>query len=131
MALAIDNVVVALGARDGRGEPDLFVGRLFIYDVGTDFGESYVQNARLRVGMVLVIGTIVVEERNRFGRQAVLLHTYRVLHVNTLVLLRKVLQARQDDLEIRVGYLMVLAVRELGRDCLGFVVLHVGGSRVV
>lgn len=49
LALAVDNVVVALGAGDGRREPDLLVGGLFVDDVGANVGEGYVQDAGLLV----------------------------------------------------------------------------------
>lgn len=42
LALAIHNVVVALGARDGRRQPDLFVGGLLVYHIGTDVGKGNV-----------------------------------------------------------------------------------------
>lgn len=49
LALAVDDVVVALGARDGRREPDLLVGGLFVEDVGADLGEGDVEDAGLFV----------------------------------------------------------------------------------
>jgi hypothetical protein len=38
LALAKDDVVVALGARLGRRQPDLLVGRLLVDDVCADIG---------------------------------------------------------------------------------------------
>lgn len=42
LALAVDDVVVALGTGNGRGEPDLLVGGLFVDDIRADFGKCYV-----------------------------------------------------------------------------------------
>lgn len=47
LALAVDDVVVALGARHGRGQPDLLVGGLLVDDVGADAGEGHVEDAGL------------------------------------------------------------------------------------
>lgn len=56
---------------------------------------------------------------------------YRIFHIDTLVLLRDLLQTRQDDLEICVGYFMILGIRELGWNCLWIIVLNIGRSGVV
>lgn len=46
-AVALDDPVVPLGPGDGRAEPDLFVGGLFVEDVGADCGDGDVEDAGL------------------------------------------------------------------------------------
>lgn len=50
LGVADDDPVVALGAGDGGGEPDLLVGGLFVDYVGSCAGEGDVENAGLDVG---------------------------------------------------------------------------------
>lgn len=45
--VALDDPVVALGARDGRAEPDLLVGGLLVQDVGARAGDDDVEDAGL------------------------------------------------------------------------------------
>lgn len=45
--IALDNPVVPLRPGDGRAEPDLLVGWLFIEYVGADCRNGYVQNTGL------------------------------------------------------------------------------------
>lgn len=52
LALAEDDVVIALGPRLRRRQPDLLVGRLLVDDVGADVGaEGEGEDARLREGV--------------------------------------------------------------------------------
>lgn len=80
LALARDDVVVALGARDGARQPDLLVGGLLVDHVGADLWEGGVEDSG------------------------------RVLDLDGLVLVGEVLQLGQDDLEVVVGDLVVLRV---------------------
>ena len=50
LALAEDNIIVALGARFGRRQPDLLIGRLLVDDICAMVGtESEGEDAGLRV----------------------------------------------------------------------------------
>lgn len=57
--------------------------------------------------------------------------TNRVLDLDGLVLVGESLQFRQDDLEVRVGHLVVLCVGEIGGDGLDAIILDIGRGRVV
>lgn len=57
--------------------------------------------------------------------------TNRVFHLDGLVLVGQGLELRQDDLEVRVGYLVVLCVGEIGGDGLDNIILDIGRGRVV
>lgn len=54
-AVSLDNPVIPLGAGDGTAQPDLFVGGLFVENVGSDGGDGYVQDAGLEVDISFVV----------------------------------------------------------------------------
>lgn len=101
LALARDDVVVALGAGYGARQPDLLVGGLLVDHVGAEVREDEGEDAG------------------------------RVLNLDGLVLVGKSLQLRQDDLKVRVGHLVVLRVGEIGGNGLDTIVLDIGRERVV
>lgn len=57
--------------------------------------------------------------------------TNRVFDLDGLVLVGEGLQLRQDDLEVRVGHLVVLCVGKIGGDGLDTIILNIGRCRVV
>lgn len=128
LALARDDVVVALGPGYGARQPDLLVGGLLVDHVGADVREDEGEDAGLvGVGCVRMLLWIelchVIVEGN--GR------TNRVFHLDGLVLVGEGLELRQDDLEVRVGHLVVLCVGEIGGDSLDAIILDIGRGRVV
>lgn len=100
LALAVEDVVVALGAGYGAGQPDLLVGGLFVDHVGADVGVYYCHDSG------------------------------RIFHLDGLVLLGQCLNLRQHNLEVLVGQLMVFSVREFRGHGLGSIILDIRGARV-
>lgn len=129
LALARDDVVVALGAGYGARQPDLLVGGLLVDHVGADVREDEGEDAGL-VGWALLLEMLIwiglcdnfIEGKGR---------TNRVLDLDGLVLVGEGLELRQDDLKVRVGHLVVLCVGEIGGDRLYAIILDIGRGRVV
>lgn len=68
-AITLDNPVKPLGAGDGRAEPDLLVGGLFVEDVGADCGNGDVEHTSLGDGQYMIlVGRKHFEIREEYSR---------------------------------------------------------------
>lgn len=128
LALARDDVVVALGPGYGARQPDLLVGGLLVDHVGADVREDEGEDAGL-VGVAFVRSLLWVELCDIIveGKGS----TNGVFNLDGLVLVGEGLQLCQDDLEVCIGHLVVLCVGEIGGDGLDTIILNIGRGRVV
>lgn len=127
LALARDDVVVALGPGYGARQPDLLVGGLLVDHVGADVREDEGEDAGLVGSCVRMLVWIELCDMIVEGEGS----TNGVFNLDGLVLVGEGLELRQDDLEVRVGHLVVLCVGEIGGDGLDAIILDIGRGRVV